>query len=158
MSLRLLVIRPPLVYGPNVAGNLKLIHNILSKNIPLPLGSINTNMRSFISIYNLCHFIEHCLSTPDPHLGIYPVSDGITLSTSAFIRLYAQSMNKGHLVVGLPKLFIRLVLRLLNRSALSHSLHGSLSLDISQTCNDFQWEPPLSCFESLKLSNSTPRA
>ena len=54
------VIRPPLVYGPGVRANFASLIGIVSRGIPLPLGSIQ-NKRSFVSLDNLVDLISTTL-------------------------------------------------------------------------------------------------
>jgi len=62
-GLEVVIIRPPLVYGPGVKGNFSRLIKLVVKSIPLPLAGIK-NSRSLVNIQNLCSLIEICLSHP----------------------------------------------------------------------------------------------
>ena len=50
-GMEVVIIRPPLIYGPNVKGNLRRLISLLSRGVPLPLAGITFNRRSYISMY-----------------------------------------------------------------------------------------------------------
>ena len=85
------IVRSSLVYGPGVKGNLSLLLKFIEKGIPLPLGSITSNKRSFVSITNLIDLIEVCLVHPKAANEIFLVSDNEDISTVELIIFLAKA-------------------------------------------------------------------
>lgn len=90
---RVYVLRPCMIHGPGNKGNLNLLYNLVSKNIPWPLGAFE-NKRSFLSINNLMFIFKELIEREDIPSGIYNVADDEPLSTNDFIGLIAQSQNR----------------------------------------------------------------
>jgi nucleoside-diphosphate-sugar epimerase len=92
-GLEVVIIRPPLVYGPGVKANFRNMLNWLSKGVPLPLGSI-TNRRSLVSIGNLVDFIVTCIDHPRAANQTFLVSDGEDLSTTQLLRRLGNALEQ----------------------------------------------------------------
>ena len=90
---RVYVLRPCMIHGPGNKGNLNLLYNLVSKNIPWPLGAFE-NKRSFCSIDNLMFVLRELIEREDIPSGVYNVADDESLSTNELIRLIAQSQNR----------------------------------------------------------------
>ncbi len=102
---RVYVLRPCMIHGPGNKGNLNLLHKVVSKNIPWPLGSFE-NKRSFCSIDNLLLIFRELVEREDIPSGIYNVADDEPLSTNELIGLIAQSQNRNPKVLNFSKKFI----------------------------------------------------
>ena len=74
------IIRPPMVYGPNAPGNFKRLVNLIKYGFPLPISNIK-NKRSFVGIDNLIDFIDVCISAKNASNEIFLVSDNQDVST-----------------------------------------------------------------------------
>lgn len=104
---KLVILRPPMIYGPGDKGNLGLLYKIVSKRIPYPLGSYNNN-RSFMSIYNFIYFINQIIKNKEIiESGIYHIADDESISTSEIIMLMKKITGKKGIVLSLPKWFIK---------------------------------------------------
>jgi len=99
-DIELIIIRPPLIYGQGMAGNLKNLTNLIDKGIPLPLGSIK-NKRDLVSIYNLVDLIRHCLIRDVERQQVFLASDNSSVSTSDLIR-YLSSNQRGAFLLPVP--------------------------------------------------------
>jgi nucleoside-diphosphate-sugar epimerase len=76
-DMEVVIIRPPLVYGPGVKANFASLIKFVKKGLPLPLGAIN-NKRSLIAIDNLVDFISLCADrerSPQAANQVFVVSD-----------------------------------------------------------------------------------
>jgi nucleoside-diphosphate-sugar epimerase len=102
---RVYILRPCMIHGPVNKGNLNLLHKIVSKNIPWPLGAFE-NKRSFCSIGNLMFIFKELIEREDIPSGIYNVSDDEPLSTNELIGLIAQSQNRNPKLWNISKKFI----------------------------------------------------
>ncbi len=85
-GMELVIIRPPLVYGPGVKGNFATMLDWLARGIPLPLGAVN-NRRSLLAVDNFCEFLSLCIDHPNVAGHTLLISDGDDLSTTELLRL-----------------------------------------------------------------------
>ena len=99
---RVYVLRPCMVHGQGNKGNLNLLYELVSKNMPWPLGAFS-NLRSFCSIDNLMFLFKELIEREDVPSGIYNVADDEPLSTNELIVLIAQSQNRRPRVWSLSK-------------------------------------------------------
>ena len=104
------ILRPCMIHGIGNKGNLNILYNLVSKNIPWPLGAY-TNNRSFCSIDNLCFVVNELISRPDIPTGIYNIADDDSVSTNVIINLIAKSQNRRPFVFSINKDLIRLLAR-----------------------------------------------
>lgn len=147
-SMGIVIVRPPLVYGPNAPGNFAKLIKFISKSYPCPLGAIR-NLRSFISIYNLVDFILTCLDHPTAANQTFLVSDGEDLSTTDLLRRMALALNVPLRLLPIPQMFIENGLMLVGKTELAQRLCSSLQIDISKARTLLSWNPPISVDEGL---------
>lgn len=109
-SKRVYILRPCMIHGPNNKGNLNLLYNLVSKNIPYPLGSYK-NKRSYLYVENLSFIMNHLISNESISTGIYNVSDS-TISSIELINLISSFTNKRIPILNIPKTIIHLIARI----------------------------------------------
>ena len=148
-GLEIVIIRPPLIYGPGVKGNLGTLLAIVNKSIPLPLGSVS-NRRDFISIGNLLDAMVLCSMHPNAANQTYLVSDGQPLSTPALIRYITKALGRGGVVFKFPVALLSLMAMLLGRSGTADRLLGSLEVDSSKMRRELDWIAPLNLEEGFR--------
>ncbi len=148
-GMALVIIRPPLVYGPGVKANFQAMMRWLARGVPLPLGAID-NRRSLVSLDNLVDLIVACLGHPAAVNQTFLVSDGEDLSTTQLLRRMAQALGRPARLIPMPSAWLRLGAALLGKPAVAQRLCGSLQVDISKTRQLLGWNPPLSVDEGLK--------
>ena len=139
-ALEVVVIRPPLVYGPGVRANFLELMRLVHKQIPLPLGSVN-NKRSLVGIDNLLSLIVTCLDHPVAPNQVFFVSDNADMSTPELIRLIAQAQGRRARLFPFPQILLHIGAKLFRREHLYLRLCDSLQVDISKTMNLLQWRP-----------------
>ena len=93
LGMELVMIRPPLVYGPGVRANFKRLLHLAAMGVPLPLGSID-NRRSLVNVWNLADFVETCMTHPQAPGNTFLISDGEDLSTPQLLRKLAHLMQR----------------------------------------------------------------
>jgi len=143
------IIRPPLVYGPGVKANFATMIRWLNCGVPLPLGAID-NQRSFVSLNNLVDLILTCLTYPAAANQTFLVSDGEDVSTSELLRLMSQALGRPARLVPVPVSWLKLVAAMVGKQDVAQRLCGSLQVDIEKTQRLLGWTPPLSLDEGLK--------
>lgn len=92
MNKQTYILRPCMIHGPGNKGNLNLLHGVVSKGIPWPLGAFE-NKRTFTSIDNLCYIIDGLLNK-DVESGIYNINDDEAVSTNELIEIICEAMGK----------------------------------------------------------------
>ena len=148
-GMEFVIIRPPLVYGPGVKGNFRMLMQLVQYGIPLPLSNIK-NKRSFIGIDNLVDLIIACTTHPKAANRTFLASDDDDLSTSELLYGIGQAMGKPSRLFPCPKQVFTVAAKCFRKSTLADKLLGSLQVDISETKRLLSWVPPLSVQDSLK--------
>ena len=149
-SMDVVIIRPPLVYGPGVKANFRAMIKLLSLGIPLPFGSINSNKRSFVSIDNLVDLTLKCLTHPNAKNKVFLVSDGNDLSTTELLRHISTFLNKKIFLVPIPISILTWLFNFIGRKEIGEKLLNSLQVDIETTRRTLDWSPPVTVEEGLK--------
>ncbi|MDF2418363.1 NAD-dependent epimerase/dehydratase family protein [Acinetobacter beijerinckii] len=147
-GLEVVIIRPVLIYGPNVKANFKSMVSLASKKIPLPIGCLD-NKRSMVSVYNLADLIEVCLSHPDATGQIFLASDQDDLSVKQLFEKLASLQNNKLIKVPVPKNLIFLFASLVGRSAMASRLCSELVVNTSKSTQILGWKAPYSTEQSL---------
>ena len=149
-GMELTVLRPPLVYGAGAPGNFGVLVRALSAGWPLPLGSVTSNRRSFVSIDNLMDLIVTCLDHPAAGNKCFLVSDGEDCSTAGFLRRLGAAMGQPTRLLPLPVSWLALGAKLLGKQDTFQSLCGSFQLDTTHTRQTLSWSPPYTMEEGLR--------
>jgi nucleoside-diphosphate-sugar epimerase len=147
-KLELVIIRPPLVYGPNVGANFLRLMRIVHRGIPMPFKGVK-NTRSFIYVGNLTDAIVICISHPKAPGRTFLVSDGEEVSTPNLICRIAAAMGRPARLVPLPISLMRLGGKLTGRTTDVDRLVGSLVVDSSGIRQELDWTPPYTMSQGL---------
>lgn len=140
--LEVVIVRPPLVYGPKVKANFLRLLRLVDRGIPLPLGSVR-NGRSLISVWNLCDFLIHVLDNPVAPGRAWLVSDGYDVSTPQLLLTIGAAMGKRTALLPVPVRILKVLATVVRRRAVFTQLCGSLVLDIEDTRRQLGWSPPV---------------
>lgn len=143
IGMEVVIIRPPLIYGPGVKANFLKMMQWVEKGIPLPLGSI-TNQRSLLGIDNLLDFIGVCLSHPKAAGQTFLISDDHDVSTAEFLKEIASAMHRPSRLLPVPQFVLEKGLILLGQGHIAERLCASLQLDITLAKTRLSWKPPFS--------------
>ena len=148
-GMEVVIIRPPLVYGPGAKGNFASMIKLVEKGFPLPLGAIH-NKRSLVGIDNLVDLIVRCIDHPAAANQVFLAGDGEDLSTTELLRGVGNAMGKPARLIPVPAGMLQLGATLLGKKAMAQRLLGSLQVDISKTCELLDWKPPYTVEEGLR--------
>lgn len=151
-GMRVTVIRPPLVYGPNVRGNFGALMRCVSAGVPVPFASID-NRRSFIYVENLTDFVATCLSSTEESSQTFFVSDRDDVSTSELLKRVAVAYDRPSLLFPVRQHHLRLLAAAARKTASMNRLLDTLQLDISKA-QGIGWKPPFTMTEGLRASAS----
>lgn len=150
-GLEIVVVRPPLVYGPEVKGNFAAMLAVLRRGIPLPLASVR-NARSLVYVRNLADALLLCATHPAAARQTYLVSDGEDLSTPDLLRRLGLAMGKPPRLLACPPVLLKMMGRLVGRGAQIERLLGSLRVDSGKIRRELGWTPPCPVAEGLKAT------
>ena len=156
-GMEVVIIRPPLVYGPKAPGNFGSLVRWLSCGLPLPLGSIQ-NKRSFIALDNLVDFILLCLAHPGAANQIFLASDGEDVSTTDLLRRMGKAIGKPARLIPAPTCLLKFSASIFGRGEVAKRLCSSLQIDIEKARLVLGWNPPLGLDQGLKkaIKNLAP--
>jgi len=148
-GMEVVVIRPPLVYGPQVRANFLYLLKLVDSGIPLPFGAVR-NRRSFIYLGNLVDAVTVAASHPRASGQSFLVSDGHDVSTGQLITDIASAMGKPLRLWSVPTGFLRFFGKLCGRQDEVARLTGSLTVDCSGIKDRLGWRPPYSMMHGLE--------
>ncbi len=140
-GLNLLIVRPPLIYGPGVKGNLRQLLKLISSGVPLPFGSLTNNRRSMISLNNFSCFLKRLLWSSLAN-EVLLISDGQDVSTFYLVNLLCMHLGVKPALYPFPPVLLSAVLSSLGKKSLYNRLCGSLVIDPSHTFSKLNWFPP----------------
>ena len=147
-GMEVVVIRPPLVYGPGVKGNFSSMMKWVEKGIPLPLGAVH-NKRSFLALGNLVSFIQMCIEHPKATNQTFVLADRDDVSTTQLVRDIAEVMSKKVVLIPIPVKFMCVIATLLGKKLWIARLFGSLQIDCSKAQDLLGWKPEISMKQQL---------
>jgi nucleoside-diphosphate-sugar epimerase len=147
-DMEVVIVRPPLVYGPGVKGNFVQMLRVVTRGIPLPLASIK-NKRELIYVGNLVDALITCATHPAAAGNTYLVGDGEPVSTPDLLRGLAKASGVSSRVFAWPVGLLKLMGALLGKADQVERLVGSLQVDSSKIGRELGWEPPYGLQEGL---------
>ncbi len=148
-GLEVVILRPPLVYGPGVKANFLRLFKIVERGIPLPFAKID-NQRSFIYLDNMIDAIITCINHPGAAGRTFLVNDREDVSTPELIRRIALALEKPVRLFSTPPFLMRLAGKLLGKSAAIDRLLDSLIIDSTKIRKELGWKPPYTMKHGLK--------
>ena len=148
-GMQVVILRPPLVYGPGVGANFLRLMRSVDQGWPMPFGRVD-NRRSLLYLGNFTDAIRICLDHPAAAGKTFLVSDGEDVSSAELIRRLARAMHRPARLIPLPPAWLRAAGTLLGRGAEVDRLLGSLCVDSSKIRRELGWRPPFSMDEGLR--------
>ena len=145
-GLEVVVLRPPLVYGPGVKANFRALMSAISRGWPLPLAAIE-NRRSLVYVGNLCDAIIGCLQAVQAAGRTYSVSDGTPVSTPQLCRALGAALGRPVRLFSLPPALLELV-----GGERAKRLTRSLEVDDSAIRSELGWRPPYTFEQGLRAT------
>jgi nucleoside-diphosphate-sugar epimerase len=158
-GLEVVLIRPPLVYGPGVKGNFAQLIRWGTGRIPLPLGAID-NARSMIALDNLLQFMRLCAdraASPKAVNQIFLIADGPAVSTTQLLKNVATAYGRGPWLAPVPGTLLRWIARLLGKSGTADKLLGSLVVSDEKARALLGWKPSTGPNEQLRRMHDGAR-
>jgi nucleoside-diphosphate-sugar epimerase len=156
--MEVVIIRPPLVYGPGVKANFESMMRWLARGIPLPLAGVTENRRSLVALDNLVDLIVTCLTHPAAANHTFLVSDDEDLSTAALLRRMGEAQGSPARLFYAPASVLELGAAMLGKRSICQRLCESLQVDIRKTRELLGWAPPVTVDEGLRCAAAGFRA
>lgn len=153
-DLEVVVLRPPLVYGPGVKANFMALARAAGRGLPLPIGGVQ-NRRSMIYVENLTDLIAVTLEHPAAAGEIFFASDGEDLSTAALTRGLAEAQGK---TANLPRVPVNLLVlagQITGRANMIQRLTGSLQISSEKARTLLNWTPPYPVWQAIARTGSS---
>ena len=147
-GLEIVILRPPLVYGPGVKANFLSLLRAVDAGVPIPLAAVD-NRRSLLYVGNLASAIETCLTHPAAAGRTYLVADGDDVSTPELVRRISDALGRRPRLFPLPVALLEAAAALLGRQAQAQRLTRSLQLDLTRIKSELGWRPPFTMQEGL---------
>ncbi len=147
-KMKIVILRPPLIYGAGVKANFLKLLKLVDRGLPLPFGKVQ-NRRSFIYIDNLTSAICAVIDAPEAANQVYLVADDDSLSLAHLMDLIAKEMKVKSRLIAVPVNVLTCCLKLLGLKNLSSRLLGSLEVSNSKIKSQLGWNPPVSSVEGL---------
>lgn len=142
-GLEVVILRPPLVYGPGVKANFLRLMKTIQRGWPLPLGAIH-NRRSLLYLGNFVDAIRLCVEHPAAAGQTFLLDDGQAVSTPELIRAVARAMGRPARLLAVPVGVLAFMGALLGKRAAVARLTGSLYVDSAAIRSRLGWTPPYS--------------
>ena len=160
-GLEIVIVRPPLVYGPGVKGNFMRLLAAIDRGIPLPLAGAN-NLRSLVYVGNLVDALIACATQPAAAGQTYLVSDGEDISTAKLVEKIAAALGRHNprhnRSFYFPPALLRAGATLLGRTEQVDRLFGSLRISDKKIRSDLAWAPPYTLEQGLSETAEWYRA
>jgi nucleoside-diphosphate-sugar epimerase len=150
-GLEIVIVRPPLVYGPGVKGNFISLLAAINRGIPLPLAGVN-NARSLVFVGNLVDALIACATHPAAAGQTYLVSDGEDISTAMLVEKIANAVGCKSRAFYFPPALLRATAAVLGRSEQVDRLFGSLRVSAQKLRSELGWIPPFTLEQGLRAT------
>lgn len=150
-GMEVVIIRPPLVYGPGAPGNFASLVRWVQRGVPLPLGAVH-NKRSFVALDNLVSLVLLCADPAHSPLAanqVFVVADGEDVSTSTLLRKVARAAGCPSRLLPVPASWLRAGAGVLGKRAVADRLLGNLQVDASKARTLLGWQPVVTMEEQL---------
>jgi UDP-glucose 4-epimerase len=148
-GMEMVIVRPPLVYGPGVRANFFNLMRAIDKGVPLPIGAIGAQ-RSIVFVENLADAIVCCTDVPAAAGHVFHVADERDVAVKDLARMLAEQLNAPRRLLPVPPALLQLAGRLTGRTAVVDRLVGELRLDCSLIRETIRWRPPYTTEQGLR--------
>jgi UDP-glucose 4-epimerase len=142
-GMEIVIVRPPLVYGPEVRANFLALMRAIARGMPLPIGAV-TARRSLVYVDNLASALVECTTHPRAANQLFHVTDGEDPGVAELARRLGRHLKRPARLVPVPVSLLKAAGRLTGKAARIERLTGSLQVDSSYIRDVLGWRPPSS--------------
>ena len=148
-DMEVVILRPPLIYGPGVKGNFETLIKVVKSKFPLPFGLVD-NRRSLVALDNLVNLITTCIDHPSAKNNVFLVSDGLDVSSLDLVKEICKAYGARPYIFSVSVSLMNIIANFLGKRHIAERLFGNLRVDISKTYNLLDWKPTVSMEQQLK--------
>jgi nucleoside-diphosphate-sugar epimerase len=148
------VVRPPLVYGPNAPGNFQRLVGLVRSGLPLPLSTARA-LRSYVGLDNLVSALACVATHPSAANQCFVVTDGEDVGTAQLIRWIAEGMGRAPRLWWVPEVVLRIGAAVTGRRGDAARLLDPLRIDSRRIRETLGWDAPVSPEEGVRRSVAT---
>jgi nucleoside-diphosphate-sugar epimerase len=150
-GLEIVIVRPPLVYGPGVKGNFLRLLTAIDRGIPLPLAGAH-NLRSLVYVGNLVDALIACATHPAAAGQTYLVSNGEDISTAMLVDQIAHALGRSSRSFHIPPGVLRAAASVFGRAEQVDRLFGSLRVNDQKIRGELAWVPPYTLEQGMRAT------
>jgi nucleoside-diphosphate-sugar epimerase len=150
-ALEVVIVRPPLIYGPGVKGNLLRLLKLLARGWPLPLGSLR-RPRSFVGLENLCDLLCACVEHPRAADELFLAAEPQPRSTAELLEALSSAMGLEHRIWPWPESMLAAIASLAGRESEFARLRCALEVDASKAGSILGWRPRLAFQDQIRAT------
>ncbi len=146
---RHIILRPPLIYGPNVKANFLILMKAINNNFPLPFKK-QSEKRSYMYIENLIDAISFVVKKNHFVGKTYEISDNCLISNEKLAKLIAESLGKKVRLFHLNLKIFDLFMKLIGKPELFDKMMKEFIVTNDEFIADTGWRPPYDYGEGIK--------
>lgn len=147
-GLEVVIVRPPLVFGPGVRGNFLRLIKLVDRALPMPWPR-RANCRSMIGVDNLADFLVRCVGHPKAPGRSFLVKDSEDISTRELISRLARDLGRPLKLFPVPEPLVRFAATLASKQDTVGRLLDSLVIDSCKAQALLEWSPPVALDDGL---------
>lgn len=142
-DMEVVILRPPMVYGPNALGNFNALVKLVKLGVPLPIGALN-NKKTFCGVDNLIDFILACVDYKQSLNDMFLIGDSESVSTKELVQYIGEAIEKPIRTFPVPIMVLNALGILIGKTKTVSKLSSSLEIDISKAVRILNWKPSVS--------------
>jgi len=142
------ILRPPIIYGNGVKGNLLNLMKYLDNNVPIPIIKSN-NIRSMLSLNNLIEALVMIINNKNTYNDIYLISDNTEVNTKHLYYTLSKKLNKKLYTFTINKYLLKILLWPIGKSYLVEKISNSLIINNDKVKRALNWAPSVSFEEEI---------
>ena len=151
------ILRPTLVYGKRVKGNMHRLIQLATLPLPLPFGAL-TNRRSLLAIENLISAIGLLIQRDDIRNQVFLVADATPVSLPEIIASLRLGMGKPCNLFAIPPPLLLGLFRMCRLSETWQRLAGNLAVSVDKL-NSIGYSPVSTTSQGLvEMTRMLPRS
>lgn len=147
-GLEVVIIRPPLVYGPGAGGNFQRLIRLSASGWPLPIEGV-VNRRSLIGVTNLCDFISLCVTHARAANQLFLIAEPVSYSTAEIVTAVRCALGMPKRMFYIAPFFLGLIVRMLGKGPEFDKFCGSLEISSSKARTLLGWCPRVTFEEEV---------
>jgi nucleoside-diphosphate-sugar epimerase len=147
LGLDWVALRPVLVYGPGVKGNMAALLGLAQSSWPLPLGGLKAK-RSLLCLDNLTAAVDTVLKVDGPLRRPFIVADPEPVTIPEMVAALREGLGRGPGLIPVPSFVLKGAAALAGKSEAYQRLAGSLVAS-PEALRRLGWQPVSSTRDAL---------